>query len=70
MKAKNGVRTFVKTQRTAQVRATICFPPDVHETVESVARGKEVSPAWVVREATEKYIKHNRALFANGAQSS
>jgi hypothetical protein len=51
MKAKK-----MKAPGTAQVRASISFPPDVYETLESIAKGKKVSLAWVVREATEQYI--------------
>ena len=40
----------------AAVRASISFPPDMYETLESVAREKKVSLAWVVREAAEQYI--------------
>jgi len=47
MKAKNGDRKKMKTQSTAQVRATISFPPDVYETLESIAREKKVSLARV-----------------------
>ena len=43
-------------QTTSQVRATISFPPRVYETLEMIAKEKKVSLAWVVREATEKYI--------------
>lgn len=48
----------------AQVRATISFPPDVYQTLEGIARGKKVSLAWVVREATEKYIADKWPLLA------
>ena len=40
----------------AAVRASISFPPDIYETLESIAREKKVSLAWVVREAAEQYI--------------
>jgi hypothetical protein len=57
MKAKKGEEEKrMKSQKTAQVRATISFPPDVYETLEELARQKKVSLAWVVREASEKYI--------------
>jgi predicted DNA-binding protein len=46
----------MKAQKTAQVRATISFPPDLYETLEELAKRKKVSLAWVVREASEKYI--------------
>lgn len=53
----------MKGQSTAQVRATISFPPDVYETLETIAKEKKVSLAWVVREATEKYIGDKWPLF-------
>ena len=53
----------MKGQSTANVRATISFPPEVYETLEGIARGKKVSLAWVVREAAEKYIADKWPLF-------
>ena len=49
---------------TAKVRATISFPPGVYKTLEDIARKKKVSLAWVVRDATEKYIEDKWPLFA------
>ena len=49
MKAKNGDGKKMKAQSTAQVRATISFPPNVYETLEVIAKEKKVSLAWVVR---------------------
>jgi predicted DNA-binding protein len=46
----------MKAASTTQVRATISFPPDVYETLETIAKEKKVSLAWVVREAADKYI--------------
>ena len=40
----------------ATVRATISFPSDIYKTLEDIAREKKVSLAWVVREASERYI--------------
>lgn len=45
-----------KAQGSAAVRASISFPPDVYETLETIAKDKKVSLAWVVREAAERYI--------------
>ncbi|MGH9450998.1 MAG: CopG family transcriptional regulator [Terriglobia bacterium] len=56
MKAKKGDGKKMKAHGTAQVRATISFPPDVYETLEVIAKEKKVSLAWVVREAADKYI--------------
>ena len=38
------------------MRATISFPSDIYKTLEDIAREKKVSLAWVVREASERYI--------------
>ena len=51
MKPKTGDGKKMKAQNAATVRASISFPPDVYETLESIAREKKVSLAWVVREA-------------------
>jgi predicted DNA-binding protein len=56
MKVRKGVAKKVKPQSIARVRATISFSPEVYETLELIAKDKKVSLAWVVREATEKYI--------------
>lgn len=53
----------MKAQTGAQVRATISFPPDVYDTLETIAKEKKVSLAWVVREAAEKYIEDKWPLF-------
>ncbi len=45
------------------VRATISFPSELYKTLEGIAREKKVSLAWVVREATEKYIADKWPLF-------
>ena len=63
MKAKKGDGKKMRAQSTAQVRATISFPPDVYETLETIAKEKKVSLAWVVREAAEKYIGDKWPLF-------
>jgi len=63
MKVKKGNGKKMKAQGAAQVRATISFPPEVYETLEMIAKEKKVSLAWVVREATEKYIADKWPLF-------
>jgi hypothetical protein len=66
MKAKKGARKkTMKTSSTAQVRATISFPPDVYETLEIIAKEKKVSLAWVVRAAAEQYIGDKWPLFSS-----
>ena len=65
VKAKkgDGKKRMKSHSSTAQVRATISFPPDVYQTLEVIAKEKKVSLAWVVREATEKYIADKWPLF-------
>ena len=46
----------MKVQSTPAVRASISFPPDIYEKLEALAKQKKVSLAWVVRDASEKYI--------------
>lgn len=53
----------VRSQSAAAVRASISFPPDVYKTLETIAKEKKVSLAWVVREAAEKYIADKWPLF-------
>jgi predicted DNA-binding protein len=63
-KAKKGGKKKMKAQSsTAQVRATISFPPEVYETLEEIAKQKKVSLAWVVREAAEQYLSQKWPLF-------
>lgn len=64
MKAKKGGGgKRMKAQSKAHVRATISFPPEVYETLEVIAKEKKVSLAWVVRDASEKYIADKWPLF-------
>jgi len=49
---------------SAAIRASISFPPDVYQTLESIAKQKKVSLAWVVREAAEQYISNKWPLLA------
>jgi predicted DNA-binding protein len=53
----------MKTSNTPRVRATISFPRDIYEALEAIASEKKVSLAWVVREASEKYIRDKWPLF-------
>ena len=64
MRARKGnANKRMKSQSAAQIRATISFPPGIYETLEVIAKDKKVSLAWVVREATEKYIADKWPLF-------
>jgi predicted transcriptional regulator len=45
-------------------RVSVTLPPEVHETLERIAREKKVSLAWVMRDAAEQYIANKWPLFA------
>lgn len=63
MTVKKNPRTGKgKTPRSA--RASITFPPELYQTIEDLAKQKKVSVAWIVRDATEKYVADQWPLFA------
>ena len=47
------------------LRASVSFPPPLYRTLEQIAKKKKVSIAWVVRDATEKYVADQWPLFRN-----
>ena len=47
----------------ARVRVSISFPPDMHGTLEQIAKDKKVSLAWVVRDAVDMYLNEKWPLF-------
>jgi predicted DNA-binding protein len=63
MTVDKGKGKKMKADSTAQVRATLSFPPDVYESLKVIAKQKKVSLAWVVREATEQYLSEKWPLF-------
>lgn len=46
-------------------RASASLPPDTYQTLQDIADKKKVSVAWVIREATEKYIADQWPLLAD-----
>jgi metal-responsive CopG/Arc/MetJ family transcriptional regulator len=55
-KAKSGKKIEVEDRGTPVTRASVSFPSNVYGSLEAIARKKKVSLAWVVRDASEKYI--------------
>jgi predicted DNA-binding protein len=53
-----------KPEREPSIRATISFPTELYQTLEGIAKQKKVSLAWVVREATERYVADKWPLLA------
>jgi metal-responsive CopG/Arc/MetJ family transcriptional regulator len=56
MNEKRSQGGSLKAQRKAAVRASITFPHDLYESLEQIAQQKKVSLAWVVRDASERYV--------------
>jgi len=62
-KGKEQSTKVIRSEGVAAIRASISFPADVYETLETIAKQKKVSLAWVVREAAENYIADKWPLF-------
>lgn len=50
------------------VRASISFPTALYKALEEKARQRKVSLAWIVRDATERYISDQTTADDNGAK--
>jgi metal-responsive CopG/Arc/MetJ family transcriptional regulator len=50
-------------ERDAVTRASVSFPRALYVELERIAKHKKVSVAWVVRDATEKYVADQWPLF-------
>lgn len=61
--ATKGKRPAKLKEGSKSVRASVSFPRDLYETLEQMAKGKKVSVAWIVRDATEKYVSDQWPLF-------
>jgi hypothetical protein len=44
-------------------RLSVTFPFETYASLERIAKKKKVSLAWVVRDATEKYVSDELPLF-------
>ena len=51
-----------KSEQSA--RLSVTFPLDLYASIEMIAKQKKVSAAWVIREATEKYVSDLWPLFS------
>ena len=61
MTEKSSQGRGLKAQSKAAVRASVSFPTDLYETLEEIAQQKKVSLAWVVRDASERYVAEGSA---------
>jgi metal-responsive CopG/Arc/MetJ family transcriptional regulator len=48
------------SETPAALRASVTFPASLYHDLESLAREKRVSLAWVVRDAAERYVSEQR----------
>jgi len=46
-----------KAKKVPLPRASVTFPRKLYRALETLAKGKKVSLAWVVREAAETYVR-------------
>lgn len=44
-------------------RASVSFPAEDYAELESIAKNRRVSLAWVVRDAVSRYLAQQRPLF-------
>lgn len=51
------------TGKSRPKRASASLPPEIHSTLQDIAKQKKVSLAWVIRDAAEKYIAEQWPLF-------
>lgn len=56
MRVKPSQTEIHNAQSKTVVRASITFPLDLYEALEKIALQKKVSLAWVVRDASERYV--------------
>jgi predicted DNA-binding protein len=52
-----------KPETGKSVRTSVSMPPELHETLERMARDKKVSVAWIIRDAAEKYVNEQWPLL-------
>jgi metal-responsive CopG/Arc/MetJ family transcriptional regulator len=48
------------------VRASISFPQELYQSLETLAKQKKVSLAWIVRDAAEMYVAEHANVVQGG----
>jgi metal-responsive CopG/Arc/MetJ family transcriptional regulator len=46
------------------LRTSVSFPPELYRLLEQIASQKKVSLAWVIRDASEKYVAEQWPLLS------
>jgi predicted transcriptional regulator len=65
MVEKRTKKSALRVER-GKIRISIGFSPDIHDTLEKIAKNQKVSLGWVVREAVDHYMAEKWPLFARG----
>jgi predicted DNA-binding protein len=55
---------MIMKKQEATTRTSVTLPLSVYETLETIAKQKRVSLAWVMRDAAERYVSDQWPLFA------
>lgn len=64
MAVKNMRQTHSHSQPEPKTtRTSVSFPHELYKTLELLAKEKKVSVAWIVRDATERYVTDQCPLF-------
>lgn len=53
----------IQQETHKSVRTSVSLPPELHDTLERMAKEKKVSVAWVIRDAAEKYVSEQWPLL-------
>lgn len=61
MAERSNSASMPKGERSPRLSVTIPF--ETYDLLERIARKKKVSLAWVVRDATERYVSDELPLF-------
>lgn len=60
--------TSTSKRELKTTRASVSFPSDLYATLERMAEEKKVSVAWIVRDATERYVIEQWPLLERKGQ--
>lgn len=59
----SGKTITAKVNSASTFRTSVSFPAELYRTLEGIAKQKKVSVAWVIRDATETYIREQWPLL-------
>lgn len=65
-----GSKAPSRKQEIHNTRVSVSFPAELYETLESLAKEKRVSLAWVVRDAAAQYVTEQWPLLGPPTSTS